>query len=171
MTQPLTPQDQKLLAYWRRVREHYRRNLGAILRCPASEWALDIYAWDHDAGIRLTPIETSLWHDIRAEAAVLYPQFPVGRFFVDFANPVAKVAIECDGAKWHSDPAKDTARQAEIEALGWTVYRISGRDCHTDFTEHENPDSGRIWREPGPARLLIREVCARHGISLKKGGA
>lgn len=35
----------------------------------------------------MTPIERWLWADIRHADAVFYPQYPVGNFFVDFANP------------------------------------------------------------------------------------
>jgi very-short-patch-repair endonuclease len=132
-----------------------------------NEWGMDPYEWDQrGTGIKLTPIEAALWHDIRAEACVLYPQLPVGRFFVDFGNPAAKVAIECDGAAWHTDEAKDKARQAEIEHMGWTVYRITGSDCFTDFIEGE-AESGAPLIKAGAARLLIRQIANRHGISVK----
>jgi hypothetical protein len=54
-------------------------------------------------------------------ALVLYPQYPVGRYFVDFGNPVHKVAIECDGARWHSY-RRDGARSGRMLAA------ISARD-------------------------------------------
>jgi very-short-patch-repair endonuclease len=117
---------------WDRIRAHYKRHEAAIKAAGASAWGIDAYAWDHNADIRLTPIEAWLWSDIRAIGAVLYPQYPVGRRFVDFGNPVAKVAIECDGAKFHQDKEADAKRQGEIEALGWTVYRLTGRECRTD---------------------------------------
>lgn len=111
---------------WDRIRAFYKANDEAILRAGRREWGIDPYAWDSEAGIVLTPIEQALWADIRSLGAVLYPQYPVGRRFVDFGNPCAKVAIECDGAKWHTDAAADKARQSELEAEGWDVYRVGG---------------------------------------------
>lgn len=149
---------------WDRARRHYEKHGVRILSTPADQWALDPYAWDFEAGLKLTPIEQSLWFDIQAESAVLYPQFPVGRYFVDFGNPVAKVAIECDGAAWHTDKAKDEDRQQAIEALGWTVYRITGSDCNK-VDAYSVDDLGIDRVEFGPARLLMREIVRRHGIA------
>jgi hypothetical protein len=148
---------------WERIRAHYRHNDTAIHQAGRSVFGIDPYAWEHEAGIFLSPIERSLWHDIRIVAVVLYPQYPVGRRFVDFGNPGAKVAIECDGAAWHKDSEADAQRQREIEAQGWTVYRISGRDCFTAEKETED-EEGRIRFKSGAAEDFIREVSERHGM-------
>jgi hypothetical protein len=157
---PMVPAEVDLRARFNRVRAHYRKHEAAIT-ASRDEWAIDPYAWDHEAGIVLTPIERALWHDIRAEDLVLYPQHPVGRFFVDFGNPAWKVAIECDGARWHVDAQRDADRQAQIEAMGWSVYRISGRDCFTD-QEISEDEHGRTRVRAGAARVFIRDIAARH---------
>jgi very-short-patch-repair endonuclease len=141
---------------WDAIRLHYAHFNPAILAARADEWAIDPYEWD--GLMHLTPIEQWLWSDIRAAGAVFYPQYPVGRFFVDFANPKAKVAIECDGAAFHQDKAKDAARDAELEAAGWTVYRLSGKDCRTEFDE--------ATMKSGAARKFIDCICAAHNVSL-----
>lgn len=142
---------------WSRIRRFYDQYQLAIKAAGRNEWADgDAYLWDHRGGIQMTPIETWLWSDIRALDAVLYPQYPVGRYFVDFANPIAKVAIECDGAEWHNDKAKDAARDAELEAMGWTVYRISGSDCRTE----QDQETGKS----GKAYLWLKDITGRHGI-------
>lgn len=136
------------------IRRFYDMAWKDIKAAGVSELGIDPYEVDW---IRLfTPIELALWHDIRNADAVLYPQYPVGCYFVDFGNPVAQVAIECDGAKWHQDSDKDVARQRQIEAMGWRVYRITGRDCKTDF------DDERM--EKSAARTLIDRVVQNHGI-------
>lgn len=150
---------------WERIRAHYRHNEMAIHQAGASEWGIDPYAWDHDAGIQMTPIEAWLWSDIRAVGAVLYPQYPVGRRFVDFGNPVARVAIECDGAQFHQDAAADAQRQREIEALGWTVYRLTGRECRTDDYSAED-DVGRLRHFTGAAYRRIADIAEAHGLRL-----
>lgn len=139
---------------WNEIRAHYRRHMAAINAEQANEWAIDPYQWD--GLFRLTPIEYWLWCDIRAVDAVLYPQFPAKRFFVDFANPRAKVAIECDGAAFNLDKEKDARRDAELAADGWTVYRITGKDCRTFYDEHA--------RTQGAAYEFIKRIALRHGI-------
>lgn len=142
---------------WDAIRAFYAKHGAAIKRCGRSEWAYgDAYLWDHEGGIDLTPIERLLWSDIRALDAVLYPQYPVGRYFVDFANPAAKVAVECDGAAWHTDKAKDAARDADLAAMGWTVYRFPGWECRTDFCEET--------MKSGSAHLRLKEIVAEHRI-------
>lgn len=150
----------ELAARFAGIRSYYAKHHEAMM-ASGREWFGDPYQWDFEAGIRLTPIERALWHDIRAEDAVLYPQLPVGRFFVDFGNPVARVAIECDGERWHTDKDRDAQRESEIKAIGWAVYRISGRDCFTDLGPIED-DNGRIRHHAGAARLFIRDIVAAH---------
>jgi very-short-patch-repair endonuclease len=139
---------------WDAIRYFYNQCSERILAAPANEWAIDPYAWE--PFLQMTPIEAWLWGDIREANAVMYPQWPVGGFFVDFANPVAKVAIECDGAAYHTDKEKDAARDASLERLGWAVYRITGGGCRTDSDE----ESG----EPGYARQFIEIVAKCHGL-------
>jgi hypothetical protein len=149
---------------WQRIVEHYANEAEAFATTKANRWAVDPYAWQFAAGITLSPIEDAIWFDIRAEGAVLYPQFPVGRFFVDFGNPAARVAIECDGKQWHPDTKRDAIRQRAIEAAGWTVYRITGSDCKKPDVYIDEDDDGNERVTLGPARALIREICAKHGI-------
>lgn len=139
---------------FRAIREFYREMLPLIESSPKNDWAADPYAWSEL--IDMTPIEAWLWTDIRQADVILYPQFPVDRFFVDFANPRAKVAIECDGRAYHLDKAKDAARDAVLESLGWSVYRITGSDCAKEFNEET--------RTPSPARKFIDDIAQWHGI-------
>lgn len=151
--------------YWDRIRTHYRRYRDQILATPANEWAIDPYAWEFEAGVRMTPIEERLWHDIRQAGLVMYPQYPVSRFFVDYGNPVAKVAIECDGAKWHQDKAKDAERDAELAELGWKVFRLTGSQCHAVEREVED-EYGRLHWQSTDAQKLMLQMRKEHTISL-----
>jgi hypothetical protein len=94
--------------------KHYKQYRTEILEAGRSEWGVDPYEWECFS--KMSPIESDLWRCIRAVDAVLYPQFPIGRYFADFCNPVAGVVIECDGAMWHQDAEKDAKRQNAIEA-------------------------------------------------------
>jgi very-short-patch-repair endonuclease len=136
------------------LRKFYALAKGEIEAAERNQWGIDPY--EVDWLNVFTPIEYGLWQDIRQTGAVLYPQYPVGRFFVDFGNPKAKVAVECDGAAFHTDKAKDAARDAELGKLGWRVYRISGRDCKKDFDE--------VKMECSDARKLIKRLRENYGI-------
>jgi hypothetical protein len=133
-----------------------------LLAEPAHRWAHGPYLVDWVS--IFTPIEAALWNDIRCVGAVLYPQYPVGRFYVDFGNPVAKVAIECDGIAYHLDKVADAARQREIEAAGWTVYRITGRDCFTDGRLVYDDDGCESYEE-GAALKFITDISRAHRLS------
>lgn len=139
---------------WKAIKAFYEASQEAILSAGKNDWGIDPYAWE--TFMFLTPIERAFWNDLREEGCVMYPNFPVGRFFVDFANPCARIAIECDGAKYHTDVERDAARQREIEALGWTVYRLSGRACkQLDEISEEG-----VIESYSAGRSLLKELCA-----------
>jgi hypothetical protein len=100
----------------------------------------------------LNHIEYPAWQEISARNLPFWPQFPIGRFFADFADPVKKLVIECDGKKWH-DPEKDAARDKEMEALGWTVFRVTGADC-----KRVSASPGDIYFEMGLAPEAQEEM-------------
>lgn len=142
---------------WNEIRAFYRDFTPLIMAAPKNEWAADAYEWCSKDMIFMTPIESWFWHDIRACDAVLYPQYPVLDFFVDFANPKAKMAIECDGAAYHADKEKDAARGKRLADIGWSIYRISGAHCRKDSDEETGA--------PSIAHLFMQRICDIHGIS------
>ena len=83
----------------------------------------------------LTPIEIRVYETIQFYNLPLLPQFPVNKYFVDFGDPIKKIAIEVDGKKFHIDKSQDKKRQKEIEDEGWIFYRIQGK--HTYFPVNE----------------------------------
>lgn len=97
-----------------------------------------------------TPIETMVWNDIRGLGVPFYPQIPACGYYLDFANPFLKIAIECDGEAFH-DLEKDMIRDAKLEQDGWTVFRIKGHECNrilpepwdSEFYDEGNPLSGK----------------------------
>lgn len=132
---------------------------------PPCDWAIDPH--EIDWGPLFTPIEQDLWEAIRQERIVMYPQHPVAGFFVDFGNPKARVAIECDGKAFHLDAVRDRQRQSEIEAKGWHVYRFSGTDCLlSDYTATRDADGEEAF-VPSYARRWLREIAHRHTLSRK----
>jgi very-short-patch-repair endonuclease len=145
---------------WQAIKTFYEQRHEDIMECASDDWALDPYEWENRGLLCMTPIEEWLWSDMRSEGMVMYPQYPVGGVFVDFGNPVAKVAIECDGAAYHLDKEKDAERDRRLDALGWVVYRFTGRECRSDFDEET--------MEPRIATQILRLICKEHRISRRR---
>lgn len=142
------------------IAKHYSLNSRAILSAKKNEWAIDPYAWNDV--VDMTPIEDRMWSTIRSFGGVMYPQFPAIGFFLDFANPVAKVCIECDGAQFH-DAKKDAVRDAKLSANGWRVYRFNGSDCHwmgrMDRNEHD-----ALVHIRNESRVRVHGILCSHGL-------
>lgn len=132
------------------------------------------YCDDINWGNLFTPIEESMWHHIRSFGKCpMYPQFPVRKYFVDFGNPIVKVAIECDGKAYHTDKTKDLNRDKSLLEAGWMVYRINGADCnrickefyelsdYNDYTENEKYNILREFYEK-TGYGLIRAIAIFH---------
>lgn len=122
------------------IKKHYDRLTKLILErseIKNSFW-VDPYC-DIDWFTLLTPIEYNMWTAIRGFGhAPFYPQYPVGNYFLDFANPSIMVGIECDGALYHQDKEKDKKRDKWLADNGWIIYRISGSDCVKEGVDIES---------------------------------
>jgi very-short-patch-repair endonuclease len=143
------------------IREFYAEIRPELDRAEAWRWAIDPYAVNWPK--LFTPIEMALWMDIRGHGLVLYPQFPVGRYFADFANPRARVVVECDGAAYH-DPERDEARDGDMRRMGWTVYRFAGSEC---VKPDELPDRDHplgFVPNPESAWVRLKRIANAHGI-------
>lgn len=95
----------------------------------------------------------------------------VGRYRLDLvvSGPERRLAIECDGDRWHGPDAwyRDRSRQEVLERAGWTFERIRGsayfRDPHSamqpvwEHLEELGIEPGDAWTE-GTSRSLVREV-------------
>lgn len=164
----LRPKAERIAARDRRehfnaIRAFYRECWSSIKATPPHRWAIDPYTVDWPR--YFTPIECAIWSDIRDEGVVMYPQFPVGRYYVDFGNPMAKVAIECDGKVHLGREREDAIRQADIEAEGWMVFRLCGRECLADSEFVEDDDTGLVSIVPSPGQMLIRTLAREFKLS------
>lgn len=104
----------------RRVKQCYKEKWNGRERQDPYKFG-DWFEW-------LTPVERNVWSDIRYLGLPMYPQFPVGKYYLDFADPFRKIAIEVDG-KIHLEKevkAKDDLKDKYLESKGWTVIRIQG---------------------------------------------
>jgi very-short-patch-repair endonuclease len=130
---------------WTAIKAHYAKLNERIFSCTANTWAADPYAWDMGQHmIFMTPIEENFWADCREADLILYPQYPACGYFIDFANPVAKVGIECDGKAFHVDKERDEYRQGVLERAGWSIFRISGRECNENWDADVAPAGRRL---------------------------
>jgi very-short-patch-repair endonuclease len=102
-----------------------------------------------------TPIESQMWTLIRSQGVPFYPQYPVGGYFIDFANPRLKIGIECDSRGWHERRADlDLIRTQDLYDLGWLVFGFSGRACMRLPALPRLDEIASRWRASGHGKPL-----------------
>lgn len=131
-----------------------------ILAKEQNKWATDPSAFAEL--FRMTPIESAVFERICEARAVFYTQYPVDKFFANFANPAAQVAIECDGLEFHLDKVSDVQRDARFHELGWTAYRIPGPLCVSEYNLLKEATEDEM-QDPFTLRL-IRAIADKHGL-------
>jgi len=132
------------------------------------------------AGARaaLNPFEADVRDTLTARGLRLTPQHGVSGYWIDFAvqhpeQPGRHVlAIECDGASYHSSASardRDRLRQEQLERLGWRFHRIWSSDWFTSkqacadtvvaayqralsAAKADDPNQAASPGTPGPAR-------------------
>jgi very-short-patch-repair endonuclease len=74
-----------------------------------------------------TDAEHRLWSRLRGrqlDGAKFRRQFPIDRYFADFACVEAKLIVELDGSQHAARTDYDAERTRVLEACGWHVMRI-----------------------------------------------
>jgi len=84
-----------------------------------------------------SPFESAVAHYLVVRGYYLVQQWPVGAYRLDMVAVCGrkKVAIECDGERYHSGEDKireDMERQTILERLGWRFIRIRGSEYYRD---------------------------------------
>ena len=88
-----------------------------------------------------SPFETAVARALRDKGWDVHPQVGVSAYRIDLGivhpdEPGAYLAgVECDGAMYHSSAfarERDKIRQAVLEGLGWTLFRVWSTDWWTD---------------------------------------
>lgn len=84
-----------------------------------------------------SPFEVSVASMLTERGYHLVQQYPIGSYRLDIVAVCGKkkVAIECDGERWHSGEEKireDMERQTILERLGWRFIRIRGSEFYSD---------------------------------------
>lgn len=92
------------------------------------------------------------------------PQYSIGTYRIDIVveGEGARLAIECDGAAYHSTREQiqaDLDRQAQLERMGWQFHRIGGSDFY------RNPDASFRRLVDRLEELGIRPLGQDHAVS------
>ena len=95
-----------------------------------ANYALRLDASGFDSPLELALHEALLKRGVAARTGVV-----VGKHRLDLAveRDGVRLDIECDGAAFHTDHERDSARDHAVEAQGWTVMRFSGRALSRDL--------------------------------------
>ena len=120
-------------------KDYYEYNHDLIIsRALTGHW-FDVYGIDFTK--YFTPIEYDAWCVIRAKKVILYPQYPVLNYFLDFGNPYLKIGLETDGKAFH-DPVKDKIRDNNLWKEGWKIFRVTGSEANR-IIEIPDPSYGQ----------------------------
>lgn len=79
--------------------------------------------------------EFSVFATCRCIGVAFYPQFTVGRFCLDFANPYYKIGIEVDSNTYHTYE-KDLKRDIELKKLGWKIYHLTSAEAYSNSKQN-----------------------------------
>lgn len=90
--------------------------------------------------------EVDVYNDIVSKQLSVIPQYEVakGRYRIDLVALFpdgTKIAIECDGDKWHGaeQHENDMMRQKVLERCGWQFLRVRGYEYYTNRTKALEP--------------------------------
>jgi very-short-patch-repair endonuclease len=81
----------------------------------------------------MSPIEAKLYEAMCREDLSPVPQFRIEDYIADFAFPDVKIAIEADGAAFHTGERRERDRKRDWRLrtqVGWTVMRFYGSTIH-----------------------------------------
>lgn len=88
-----------------------------------------------------------------ADLMRIQTQYPVSPYFLDFAIPDKKIAVELDGHDWHKTKEQrthDAQKDRHLQKLGWLVIRFTGSEIYKD------------------SQKCVRELAELANIQLKK---
>lgn len=83
-----------------------------------------------------SPLERMLAAALDAHGVAYVREYRISNIHVDFAFPERKLAVECDGHRYHAsrdDKTRDAKRDAFLKRRGWRVLRFTGDDIRNDI--------------------------------------
>lgn len=90
-----------------------------------------------------SPMERWLYDYFRDCCLLPTLQFPLGPYFLDFAFPDHKIAVEYDGGVHLITPWKDKKKTKFIMAQGWRVFRVR-RNKNQGILNYDLEDNGEV---------------------------
>ena len=103
----------------------------------------------------MSPIEFQLYEAMHRKGLSPVPQFCVHGYYVDFAFPEIRLAIEADGAAYHREARlrSDHKRDWILGRYGWNVLRFQGTTIYRKadscaYVIGREVARGRSAREP-----------------------
>lgn len=118
--------------------------------------------------------EVDVYNDLIRKKLSVLPQYKVanGRYRIDMVALLpdgTKIAIECDGDKWHGPEQyqNDVMRQKVLERCGWQFFRVRGYEYYTNREKALEP----LWNmipvlEDNESESLLH---SREEIQVKTG--
>lgn len=84
-----------------------------------------------------SPFEEAVAKALVAKGYQVDQQWPVGNYRIDMvvSDEKGRIALECDGERWHSGETKireDMERQTILERLGWRFIRLRGSEYYSN---------------------------------------
>ncbi len=100
-----------------------------------------------------TEAEKRLWRALQDANLPwkLRRQHPIGRYFVDFACPSRRLAVELDGGQHSVEMEADALRTAELERLGYRVLRFWNNDVIENLAGVVTEITQQLEAEPPPS--------------------
>jgi len=77
----------------------------------------------------MSPIEAQLYDAVQRDGLSPIPQYCISGYFVDFAFPDVNIAVEADGAAYHTSEQhrqRDKKRDWVIRRAGWKIIHFKG---------------------------------------------
>jgi very-short-patch-repair endonuclease len=121
----------------------------------------------------MSPIEAKLYEAMKAQGLAPIPQFCVEGYFVDFAFPDLRLAVEADGAAFHGGDRRQRDRKRDwiLGNAGWTVQRFHGATIYDRpgncayvvkrQVEERRANAQRIVQEAQQVRRTRRDAILR----------
>jgi len=111
-----------------------------------------------NGAVWMSPIEVALYDAMRREGLSPFPQFYIQGYYVDFAFPDVGVAVEADGAAYHTGVRHEHDRKRDwiLGRAGWTVKRFHGTTIY-----HKADNCAYVVRREVEGRQAMAAAAAR----------
>ncbi|WP_165550044.1 AAA domain-containing protein [Kribbella speibonae] len=134
-----------------------RTSLMAYMLQPPSAFGMSPAVEEVSETARVMPFESlfeqRVFREIRGRGYHVVPQYPVGSRRIDLVvvGDGSRIAIECDGHRWHTsaqDQANDARRDRELGRMRWRTVRI--RESEFEFDrDHELAPLWQLLEDQG----------------------